>query len=61
VKYLQAFEGATPEELVSANEDAALTITEAIKHPDILQFDSLLNLAAVKKLENHPKVRNIFK
>jgi len=60
VKYLQAFEGATPEELVSANEDAALTITEAIKHPDILQFDSLLNLAAVKKLENHPKYGSSF-
>ena len=32
------------------------TITTAINQPDILQFESLLNSAAVKNLKNEPRV-----
>jgi translation initiation factor 3 subunit M len=60
IKYLQAFEGASEEEINAALDDAVQIITEAVKHPDILQFDNFLAFSVVKKLENHPKHGAVF-
>jgi len=54
LKYLGTFERSEDDHSTEATEEAAKASLEAIKLPDLFQFDGLLNISAIKKLENHP-------
>jgi len=58
VKYLSTFEGATEEEQNAVTEDAVKSALEAITLPELYQFDELLNLSVIKRLEKDKNQTN---
>jgi len=63
VKLLQTFDDdkASEAELESVNKFARIAILECLKIPEIYQCDTLLELEAIKQLENYPGNTNLLR
>lgn len=60
IKYLQTFDASNQDALATAKPDAIKAAVQAIKTPEIHQCDDLLDIPAVKQLENEPTHSKLF-
>jgi len=60
IKYLSTFDKAEEEALFSAKEDAVKAAVSAVKLPEIHQCEELLEIPAVRQLENDEKYSKLF-
>jgi len=54
IKYLRTFDATEEEALVSAKEAGVRAASQAIKFPEVNEFDELLEIPAIKQLQSDP-------
>ena len=60
VKQLALYNGATQEEMVSAESATVDVIVQAVRLPKLYRFDTLLELDTVKRFENHSEFNLLY-